>query len=155
VQVAVAGGDRQSGLGGQLPDRCIVTEPPQDQRRLRADRARAPRRPATPRSPRNGSTVDGPGRNSSGLRGCKVGGAENLSLLGMSSAVRCRTSGAFAPKPLRSGDRPHIRITMIAPQSFSTRPATPKPWRRPRITTAAHGMAAGCPQHSSPTGAGR
>ena len=66
-----------------------------------------------------------PESDSTGMsaKGCNVGGAENLSWFGMSSAARCRTPGASAPRPLHAGDRLHVGITMTVPQSFLARSA--------------------------------
>src|SRR4029077_6599205 len=82
-----------------------------------------------------------------------VGGAENLSWFGMSSAVRCRTLGASAPRPLHAFDRLHIGITMTVPQSFLARSA---PLLRARCLAVAARRAATrqASEHHSFTAAG-
>ena len=82
-----------------------------------------------------------PESDSTGMsaKGCNVGGAENLSWFGMSSAARCRTPGASAPRPVHAGDRLHVGITMTVPQSFLARSA---PLQHPRCLAVAARRAA-------------
>lgn len=82
---------------------------------------------------------------------CSVAGAENLSWFGMSSAVRCGTSGALLKAP-HAGDCLQIRIAMIVSRRSPNRSA---PGDNSRWTTEVDDLSAAAAAPGPSTGARR